>query len=209
MTIDFFNKNIKPINRVIGFNGSPRINGNSGILLKTILSGVNEHRIPVESWNLSEIQFKGCLGCEKCRKDKVCTGIIDGMTAMYQRIYSSKGLVLISPTHNYNITSWMKAFIDRLYCFYNFEYPRPGLWSSSLNGQNRKAVIVGICEQKNEKDLGFTISAMKEPLKALGYDIITELAVTKTFKMGEVKNNEEILNKSFNIGKKLAIELSS
>ena len=71
----------------------------------------------------------------------------------------------------------MKAFIDRLYCFYNFQNTHPRTWSSQLENQNRKAVVVAICEQENRKDMGFTIEAMKLPIEALGYKVIEELAV--------------------------------
>ncbi|WP_162458721.1 flavodoxin family protein [Desulfosarcina ovata] len=140
-------------------------NGNSDILLKTIISGVKQLSIPATTWNLTDVQFKGCIGCEQCRKTKICTGLIDGMTSLYAKLYSSKGLVLVSPTHNYNITSWMKAFIDRLYCFYTFENNRPRSWSSQLGNQNRKAVVAAICEQESVEDMGFTLEAMKAPLK--------------------------------------------
>ena len=62
--------NIKPENKVVGFSGSPRKNGNSDILLKTIVSGVNQEEISADYWNLTDIQFKGCIGCEKCRKNQ-------------------------------------------------------------------------------------------------------------------------------------------
>ena len=43
----------------------------------------------------------------------------------------------------------MKAFIVRLYCFYNFEKSVPGSWTSQLANQKRKAIVVAICEQEN------------------------------------------------------------
>ena len=170
-------QNLHPKNEVLGVSGSPRKNGNSDILLKNIISGVTQEGISATHLNLTNVQFKGCIGCERCRKDKICTGIIDGMSIVYNQLITSKGLVLVSPTHNYNITSWMKAFIDRLYCFYNFKNDRPRSWSSQLAQQDRKAVIAAICEQEDEKDMGFTIEAMKRPLEALGYEIVGELSV--------------------------------
>ena len=93
--------NLQPKNEVLGVSGSPRKNGNSDILLKNIISGVAHENIPSDALNLTNLQFQGCIGCEKCRKDKICTGLIDGMSVVYNRIISSKGLVLVSPTHNY------------------------------------------------------------------------------------------------------------
>ncbi|MFP4072099.1 MAG: NAD(P)H-dependent oxidoreductase [Desulfovibrionales bacterium] len=71
---------------------------------------------------------------------RICTGLLDVMTALYRPVIESRGLVLVCPTHNSNVTAWMKGFIDRLYCFYDFDKKLPGPWSSRLGGQGRKAV---------------------------------------------------------------------
>lgn len=198
---------INPMNTVIGLSGSPRKNGNSDILLKSIISGVNQEGVHSDHFNLTSIDFKGCIGCEKCRRSKICTGLIDGMSLIYPKLISSKGLVLVSPAHNYNVTSWMKAFIDRLYCFYNFENDRPRSWSSQLANQNRKAVVAAVCEQESADDMGYTLEAMKKPLEALGYEIIGELSVFKIFDKARVKQDDEAMNKAYQLGKKLALFL--
>jgi len=196
--------NILPGNEVLGVGGSPRKNGNSDLLLKQVLAGVSQENIECGLVQLRDVQFQGCIGCEKCRKDKICTGLNDGMSLIYNEIISSKGLVLVSPTHNYNITSWMKAFIDRLYCFYNFQNTLPRAWSSQLATQDRKAVIIAICEQENKKDMGFTLEAMRMPIEALGYQVIGEQTVFKIFAKGKVKKDSEALNEAFELGKSLA-----
>ena len=196
--------NFKPDVEVLGVSGSPRKNGNSDVVLKTMISGVSEERVSSNSLNLTNIHFQGCIGCEKCRKDKICTGLTDGMSLIYSKVISSKGLILVSPTHNYNVTSWMKAFIDRLYCFYNFGNDRPRSWTSRFSNQGRKAIIAAICEQESSEDMGFTIEAMKKPLKALGYEIIGELAVFKIFDKAKVKDDKDAISRAYQLGKNLA-----
>ena len=195
---------LTPKNEIFGVSGSPRKNGNSDILLKSIISGVIEENLAANYCNLRDIQFQGCIGCERCRKDKICTGLIDGMSLIYNKIVSSKGLVLVSPTHNYNVTSWMKAFIDRLYCFYNFKNDRPRSWSSQLAGQGRKVVIAAICEQETKEDMGYTIEAMRKPLEALGYEIVGELSVFRIFDKAKVKQDPKAIEKARELGVKLA-----
>ncbi len=193
-----------PEQKILSIGGSPRIHGNSDVLLKHILDGVQEKNVPAEGIQLRDFYFKPCIGCEKCRKDKICTGLNDGMHLLYPKITKSQGLILLSPTHHYNITAWMKAFIDRLYCFYNFDDNRPGDWSSRLAGQKRKAVIVAVCEQNNKKDMGFTIEAMCLPLEALGYEILEEFPVFGIFARGAVRKDEEILTKASELGRRFA-----
>jgi len=190
--------------KVFGIGGSPRKGGNSDVLLKHILNGAKQSHVPTENIKLRDYQFQPCVGCEKCRKDKICTGLNDGMQLLYPKVIGSKGLVLVCPTHNYNITAWMKAFIDRLYCLYNFDNNRPRGWSSQLSGQNRKAVLAAVCEQVNKEDMGFTLEAMRLPIEALGYEIIDELAVFGIFDRGKVKEEKEVLAKATQLGIKLA-----
>lgn len=197
-------KNLTPEPKVIGFSGSPRKGGNSDILLRHILTGVIENQLSADSLRLADCQFQPCIGCERCRKDKICTGLMDGMSFLYPKIIQSKGLVLVCPTHNYNITAWMKAFIDRLYCFYNFDKERPGPWSSNLENQGRKAIIAAVCEQNDKKDMGFTIEAMRMPLEALGYEIVGELAVLGTFARAKIKEQTSTLIKAAELGLNMA-----
>lgn len=196
-----------PEPKVIGIGGSPRKGGNSDVLLKHILKGVNENNIIADKIQLRDFQYQSCIGCERCREDKICTGLKDGMSLLYPQIFEAKGLILVSPTHNYNITAWMKAFIDRLYCFYNFDNNRPRGWSSQLSDQGRKAVLAAICEQKNKDDMGFTLEAMRFSLEALGYEIIGELTVFGVFDKAKVKENKNILTQASKLGSELATSI--
>ena len=135
------NHPIKP--KVIGIEGSPRKNGNSDHFLRHAIQGVRNALPAFRSISLRDYQFSACIGCEKCRKDKICTGLKDGMTLLYPEVFESKGMILVSPTHHYNVSAMVKAFIDRLYCFYEFGNSRPRTWKSQLAGQGRKAVIYG------------------------------------------------------------------
>jgi multimeric flavodoxin WrbA len=131
------------------------------------------------------------------------------MVEIYQKLLESRGLILISPVHNYNITAWMKAFIDRLYCFYDFAEPRPGHWSSRLAGQGRKAIVAAIAEQPNMEDMGFTLEAMRKPLEALGYEINQEMPVLGIFEKGKVASFPKIILNAEKYGEMLARDISS
>jgi len=193
-----------PKPRILGICGSPRKSGNSDILMRQILAGAKERGVPGEGIHLRDYPFEACIGCERCRKDEICTGLDDGMQSLYPKILESRGLVLVSPTHNYNVTAWMKAFIDRLYCFYVFDDNRPRGWSSRLTGQGRKAVIAAICEQESKKDMGFTLEAMRLPLEALGYEITGELAVLRLFDRGIIKDEAKPLARALQLGAQMA-----
>lgn len=206
-TIKAANENLLPENKVLGVAGSPRARGNSDALVKQVLKGVSRENIETGLIQLRDMQFQGCIGCERCRKDKICTGLTDGMSLAYSQVITSKGLVLVSPAHNYNITSWMKAFIDRLYCFFHFEDTRPRAWSSRLAEQGRKAVLIAVCEQESSENMGLTLEAMRMPIESLGYEVIGEQTIFRIFDRGKVKEDTESMERAFTLGRDLARSL--
>jgi multimeric flavodoxin WrbA len=191
--------------RIQGVSGSPRRGGNSDLILESILKGAGADS---DTLYLSDIDFSSCVGCERCRRDKICTRFEDGLTLWYETISEARGLVLVSPVYNYNITSWMKAFIDRLYCFYDFDDERPRGWSSRLAGQGRFAALAIVAEQVSEEDLGVAMEALRMPIKAFGYEIAGELQVLGKFEAGIVDKDPDVVQQCAELGKKLTVALS-
>ncbi len=197
--------------KILCLGGSPRPGGNSDILMKHIIKGISDLNIAAEEIYLRNYQFQSCKGCEKCRKDKSCTGFSDDMQFIYPKIIEAQGLFLVSPVHNYNITAMMKAFIDRLYCFYDFDSERPGKWVSRLGGQGRKAIIAAVAEQITPEESGIELAlkAMRLPLEALGYEVIAQLPVTGIFNKGKILHYPEVLGRAEDLGRKLAETLDT
>lgn len=192
--------------KVLGIGGSPRKGGNSDILLKRLLKGAAGEGIVTEEIQLRDYQFQPCIGCERCRKDKRCTGLQDGMQLIYPKIREASGLVLISPIYSYNMTTLMKSFVDRLYCFYDFTDERPGYWSSQLADQGRKAIIAVVGEQTSREAGGMdlTLETMRRSIEALGHEVIGELPVLGIFHKGKVREYPQILEQAEAFGRRLA-----
>ncbi len=196
-----------PAPAVLGIGGSPRKGGNSDILLRHILKGAAETGRETTAVLLREYRFESCIGCEKCRQTGECIGLNDGMRLLYPAIHRCRGLVLVSPTHTYNVTAWMKAFIDRLYCFYQFGTDRPRSWKSRLAGQERRAVTATICEQESEENMGVTTRAMRLPLESHDYRIVREMKVFRLFDRGIIKDHPDLLAEAQDAGRALAAAL--
>jgi multimeric flavodoxin WrbA len=126
------------------------------------------------------------------------------MTRLYPLLLESRGLILVSPTHNYNVTALMKAFIDRLYCFYDFTDDRPRAYSSRLAGQGRVAAAAAVCEQTDPADMGFTIEAMTRPLAALGYEVAGDVRAYGVFEAGGIREQPDVLDRCRELGRKTA-----
>ena len=58
--------------RVLGLVGSPRKEGNTDILVRHVLKGVETYGVEIEVIYLSDLDFKACTGCEGCRESFRC-----------------------------------------------------------------------------------------------------------------------------------------
>jgi len=101
--------------RVIGFNGSPRKDGNTFILINYVLRELEKEGIKTELVQLSEKEIHGCIACYKCfeNKDKRCAVKTDAANEYIEKIINADGIVLGSPVYFIDITPEMKALIDR------------------------------------------------------------------------------------------------
>ena len=106
----------------------------------------------------------------------------------------------------YTVSALMKAFLDRLYCYYDFAEPRPGPVASRLAGQERKAVIVAVGEQDTYELGGMdsTLVILRRNLDILGFEIVSELPVLGMFERGAVLQHPDILKRAETLGARLA-----
>lgn len=101
--------------KVIGFNGSARKDGNTAILIRYVFEGLEKEGIETELYQLSGKKIHGCRACNKCfeNKDKKCSFEDDVLNECIEKILGAEGVVLGSPTYFADLTTEMKALIDR------------------------------------------------------------------------------------------------
>jgi multimeric flavodoxin WrbA len=101
--------------KVVAFNGSARKNGNTAILLNRVLAALEKEGIATEMIQLAGNPIKGCIACYKCfkNKDKHCAVDNDILNDCLDKMLPADGILLGSPTYFADITSEMKALIDR------------------------------------------------------------------------------------------------
>lgn len=101
--------------KVIGINGSPRPNGNTSTMITTVLQQLQAGGIETELIQLSGKTVKGCVACFKCfhNKDRKCAIANDDFNSIFEKMAVADGLILGSPTYFADITSELKALIDR------------------------------------------------------------------------------------------------
>ena len=101
--------------KVVAFNGSGRVNGNTAILLKTVLDELSQEGIETEFLQLAGKTLQGCIACYKCfqNKDKKCSVDTDKLNEYLSKMIESDGILLGSPVYFTDVTAGIKALIDR------------------------------------------------------------------------------------------------
>jgi multimeric flavodoxin WrbA len=101
--------------KVVAFNGSPRKNGNTALLINYVLEELDREGVATELIQLSGKSLRGCTACYAClkHKDKRCAVKDDCVNECIDKMLSADGIILGSPTYFSDITSEMKALIDR------------------------------------------------------------------------------------------------
>ncbi len=101
--------------KVVAFNGSPRKNGNTKRALSAVLFELEKSGIQTEMIQLGGRKVFGCLACGACRKnqDKRCVRTDDDMNELIAKMDEADGIIIGSPTYFSNVTTEVKALIDR------------------------------------------------------------------------------------------------
>jgi len=101
--------------KVVAFNGSARKNGNTAILLNTVLEEIRAEGIETEMIQLSGKSLQGCIACYKCfeRKNRRCAVEKDAMNDHIAKMLEADGILLGSPTYFSDVSAAMKALIER------------------------------------------------------------------------------------------------
>lgn len=101
--------------KVIAFNGSARKDGNTAIFINQAFSELEKQDIETEMIQLSGQKIRGCIACYKCfeNKDRRCSVKNDIVNDCIEKMLQADGIILASPTYFADVSSELKALIDR------------------------------------------------------------------------------------------------
>ncbi len=164
--------------KVIAFNGSPRVEGNTEILLREAISFLKEAGQEVVLFNLNLMKIKPCQDCGGCESTGRCI-IDDDMTEIYDAIREGQRFILASPVFFFGLSAQAKAMIDRCQSFWCEKYLLKRPIPEGPEGRKGLLIVVGgmkkeigvQCSEATAKAFFRTISVPEhETLSFLGVD---------------------------------------
>jgi len=101
--------------KAVAFCGSARKNGNTALLLNTVLEPLAAMGIETELVELAGREISGCKACMGCfeKKNQRCVFDNDVANECIEKMVAADVILLGSPTYFADVSSEMKALIDR------------------------------------------------------------------------------------------------
>jgi len=101
--------------KALAINGSPRLGGNTEILLKKVLEPLEAAGWSTEYLRIGGKPVRGCMACMKCveKQNGRCINEGDALNDYLEKMYAADAIILGSPTYFADVSSEMKALIDR------------------------------------------------------------------------------------------------
>ncbi|MGD9154332.1 MAG: flavodoxin family protein [Bacillota bacterium] len=101
--------------KVVAFNGSPRVKGNTAQSIKIVFEELEREGIETELIQLGGNKIFACLSCGKCfeKQDRRCVRQDDEVNLYIRKMIAADGIIIGSPTYFSNVSTEVKALIDR------------------------------------------------------------------------------------------------
>jgi len=101
--------------KAVAINGSPRPGGNTEILLNKVLEPLETAGWDTEVLRIGGKVVRGCMACMKCveKRNGRCIIENDPINEYLEKMYAADAIILGSPTYFADVTSELKALIDR------------------------------------------------------------------------------------------------
>ena len=99
--------------KVLAINGSARKDGNTAILINTVLKELNIAGIETEMIQLAGNVIEPCKACWACGGQGNCVHRNDSFREVFEKMKEADGILLGSPVYSANVSANMQALLER------------------------------------------------------------------------------------------------
>ena len=179
----------KPMN-ILVITGSPRRNGNTAALADSFIRGAEEagHRTVRFDAGLSDVH--PCSACNSCGMDGPCVHD-DDFAFVREHIISADLVALVTPVYYYNVSTQIKAVIDRFY---------------AINGQlhvRKKAVFMAALANMSDARVAPLSAWYDAFLDYMGWQDCGRIIAPGVWTEGSIRNTRYI-GDAYTLGRQLS-----
>jgi multimeric flavodoxin WrbA len=188
--------------KVLGILGSPRIGGNSDVLLDRALAGAAAAGAEVEKIILCKKKISGCLACEKCNETGVCA-IDDDMQKIHPKILEAYAIIHSVPVYFWSMTAQMKAYLDRWCALFDAEWRWHKAYWPRMKG--KRIGLITVCGDSDVATADPIVHSFRNTCQFTGLTWLGAVQASASAK-GEIAGNEAALKEAYELGKKAATQ---
>jgi multimeric flavodoxin WrbA len=184
--------------KVLGILGSPRIGGNSDVLLEQALAGAKAAGGEVEKIVLVKKKIAGCLDCGKCNEQGICA-IKDAMQEIQKKILEAGAVIHSVPVYFWAMTSQMKAYLDRWCAFFDAEWRVHKAYQPRIKG--KRIGLITVCGDSDVSTADPIVHSFKNTCQFSGLRLLDVVQASASVK-GEIADNERVMKRAYDLGRK-------
>ena len=182
---------------IIAFNSSPRENGNTELLLKETIRGIESTGLSVKVFNLNLMDISPCQDCGGCDETGICV-IEDDMSIVSESIRTADRIILASPIFFFALSAQAKIMIDRCQSFWCEKYLLRKNIPEGKHGRKGLLLLVG----GMKKEIGVqcseaTTTAFFRTISVPEHRTLSFLGIDAK---GAIKNHPTALAEAFEAG---------
>lgn len=182
--------------KILGIVGSPRIGGNTDLLVQEILEGAESHGAETKVFYLQHMNIKGCQACLYCKSHTTCK-IDDEMQSLYSEIERAQVVVLGFPIYMMQMSAQTKLFLDRLFAFRRSD--------GTLKIHPKDLVIAATCKVTHSEAYKPYFDLLEHLFKYLGFfKLRSTIVIGGVFEKGDILQHHDQLKQARIIGEELA-----
>ncbi len=176
--------------KITGFVGSPRKEGNTNTLVRTVLEGAEANGFATEVVYIEDYLTRGCRSDGGCRDQSGC--VQQDFSELRNYVDQSDGIVIATPIYIGNISSATQGFLER---FFMFTHPRLG--------KKLPTLLVYTHSQQKDDTYGAILEHRAGHLAMCGLDVFEMMGVGSCSPMFlEVDKNTEALGRAYSLGQR-------
>jgi len=187
--------------KVLGISASPRLKGNSDLLLREALNGAESAGAQVEYIRLCDLNISPCVECNSCYKTGRCR-IEDDYQMVLAKLIEADRLIFATPIFFMNVCAQAKILIDRCQCLWANKYvlKKPLI----TNGEHdRRAMVIAVGGTKSKKMFDSVRLTMKYYFDVLDMQYVANLFINKVDDCGQIKKHPIALKEAYRLGSEL------
>jgi multimeric flavodoxin WrbA len=186
--------------KVLGIMGSPRVGGNSDILMDEALAGAKAAGADVEKIILDKLKISGCHDCKKCNETGICV-IKDDMQEIHKKILEADAIIHSCPVYFWSMTAQMKTYLDRWSALFDAEWRWQKQYYPKMKG--KRIGLITVCGDPNPHTADPIVHSFKSTVDMTKLSWLGAVMASASDK-GEISKDEKAKKQAFELGKKAA-----